>query len=156
MIGDFLVRPALRQELKNLAFAGRQKIVAVLDLFVAYLANVVLQQHLADHGTEERFPFRHSADGANQICLRGVLQDVGVGSGLESAKNIAFVRMHAEDYDARPRFPRHDLLRRFNTVQLRHSNVENGNLRVMLGREFHGFPSIAGLGYNFEIRLLFE
>ena len=155
-VGDFLVRPALCHELKNLTLAGGQKIVAIFNFFVAYLANVVFKQHLADHGTEERFPFRYSPDCANQICVRGVLKDVGAGSRLERAKDVAFIRMHTQDHDIRSGLAGDNLLSRLNSIQLRHADIKNRDLRVLLRNELNGFPSIGGFRHNFEVRLLLQ
>jgi hypothetical protein len=64
--------------------------------------------------------------------------------------------MHAEDHDLRPRLPGNDLLSRLNSIQLRHADIKNRDLRVMSGHQFNGFPSVSGFGHNLEIRLLFE
>lgn len=56
----------------------------------------------------------------------------------------------------RPRLPGSDLLSRLNSIQLRHADIKNCDLRVMPGHQFNGFPSISGFRHNFEVRLLFE
>jgi hypothetical protein len=37
-----------------------------------------------------------------------------------------------------------------------HTNIQNGYIRMLLGYQLNGFPSIASLRYNFEVGLLFE
>ena len=44
-IGSFLVGSAFRKQLQDLAFARSEKIVAIFHLLVAYLANLIFQQH---------------------------------------------------------------------------------------------------------------
>ena len=48
--------------------------------------------------------------------------------------------MHAENHYLCPGFVGGDLLSRLDPVELRHRDIEDGNLRVMLGNEFDGFP----------------
>ena len=55
-VGDFLIGPAFRHQLQDLAFAGSQKIVAILDVLVPDLANIIFEQHFADHGLKNDFP----------------------------------------------------------------------------------------------------
>ena len=49
-----------------------------------------------------------------------------------------------------------DLLRGLDSIELRHADIENGDLRMMFGDKLDGFPPIARLGDDFEIRLLIE
>ena len=49
-----------------------------------------------------------------------------------------------------------DLPGGLDPVELRHTDIENGNIRMLLRDQLHGFPSIAGLRYNFEVGLLLE
>jgi hypothetical protein len=37
-----------------------------------------------------------------------------------------------------------------------HTDIENGNIGMLFGDQFHRFPSIASLRYNFEVGLLLE
>ena len=54
------------------------------------------------------------------------------------------------------RLLRSDLLSRFNAIELRHADVEYGDLRVMFGDQFDGLPAIAGLGDDLEVGLLLQ
>ena len=49
-----------------------------------------------------------------------------------------------------------DLLSSLDTVELWHTDIENGNVGMLLGDQLHRFPSIASLGYNFEVGLLLQ
>jgi hypothetical protein len=47
-----------------------------------------------------------------------------------------------------------DLLGSLDSVELWHTDIENGNIRMLLGDQLYRFPSIASLRYNFEVGLL--
>ena len=64
--------------------------------------------------------------------------------------------MHAEDHHLRPPIVRSDLLRSLDPVELRHSYIQDRDIRVVLGNQFDRFSSIARLRDDVEIRLLFE
>jgi hypothetical protein len=49
-----------------------------------------------------------------------------------------------------------DLLGSLDSVELWHTDIENGNIRMLLGDQLYRFPSIASLRYNFEVGLLLE
>ncbi len=68
-IRDILVAPSFRHELKNLALPRSEEIIAVLDVLLAHLANIIFKQHLADHRAEEGFSFGDGAHRANQVRL---------------------------------------------------------------------------------------
>ena len=139
-VGDFLVGPAFRKQLQDLAFARGQKIVAILDVLVPYLANIIFKQHLADHRAEERFSVGNRSHGSNQIRLRRVLQNVRAGAGFQGPEDVAFIRVHAENHDLRLRFLGGDLLRSLDPIELRHADIENRNIRMMLWRPARRLP----------------
>ena len=84
--GDFLIVLAFSEKLQDFAFAGGQQLVAILHLAVLHLAHVILDQHFADGGAEESLAFADRYDGVDQIVLGGVLEQVGAGAGLQSAR----------------------------------------------------------------------
>jgi hypothetical protein len=44
----------------------------------------------------------------------------------------------------------------FDAIKLGHADIENGDLRMKLGDELDGFPPVARLRDNLEIRLLIQ
>jgi hypothetical protein len=53
-------------------------------------------------------------------------------------------------------FLRDDLTGGFDSVELRHADIENHDIGVMLGDKLDGLPSILGFGDYFEIGLPLE
>ena len=54
------------------------------------------------------------------------------------------------------RFPGHDLPRSFDSIQLRHADVENHDVGVMLGHKLCGLPAVFGFRHYLEGRLLLQ
>ncbi len=76
--------------------------------------------------------------------------------GFQGPEDVAFIGVHAENHYLGLGRLIGDLLGSLDPVELWHTDIENGNLRMMLGDQLHRFPSIASLRYHFEIGLLFE
>ncbi len=74
--GDFLVALAFGDELQNFALARGEQFVAVFDFAILQLADVILDQHAADGGAEERLAGMHRADGGDEIGFRRFLQQI--------------------------------------------------------------------------------
>ena len=155
-VGNFLVGSAFGKKLQDLAFARSQKIVAILHLLVAYLANIIFQQHLADHRAEERLSVGNRSHCSNQVRLRRVLQNVCARPSFQGPEDVAFIGVHAENHYLGLGRLIGDLLGSLDPVELWHTDIENGNVGMLLGDQLNGFPSIASLRYNFEVGLLLE
>jgi len=154
--GDLFVGLALRNQLQDLALARGQEVVGILHFLFADLTNVIFQQHFADHGAEARLTFGNGADRADEVGLRGIFQDVSARAGFQGAKDVALVGVHAEDHHIGMRFLSDDLPGSFNSIQLRHADVENHDIGVMPGNKLDGLPSILSFGRHFEIGLALE
>src|SRR5579863_4458069 len=82
-LGNLLVRLELRQQLKNLPFAWRQQVVAILSAASPDFSNVVLHQNPRDFRTEESLALVYGFDRGDQIPLGGVLQKIPFRSRLQ-------------------------------------------------------------------------
>jgi hypothetical protein len=64
--------------------------------------------------------------------------------------------MHAEDHYLGLGRLIGDLLGSLDPIELRHADIKNGNIRMLLGYKLDCFPSIAGFRDDFEVGLLLE
>src|SRR5689334_7400142 len=64
--------------------------------------------------------------------------------------------MHRKNNDARLRGPLHDLSRRLNTVEVRHGNIHDDNVRISLHRLAYCLISIGCLSDNTDVGLPLE
>ncbi len=117
--------------MQNFALARGEQFVAVFDRAFLHLAHVVLHQHLADRGAEERLAFADGSDRGDQIVLGGILQQVGAGAGLKRLEHVALVGVHAQENDGGLRQLGGDLPRGFDAVQDRHGDVHHDDVRLM-------------------------
>src|SRR5579884_1280907 len=153
---DVLVRLTLGQQLKNLTLALTQQFVGVLQALLLELTNVVLGQGLRDGGAEERSAGGDCADGAKQIGLNVVLQEIALHSGRERADQKLLVGVHAEDDDLYVGSPPQDLSRRVDSVQLGHGDVQHDYGRAELFSQRRRLHPIGRLAHDLDVLLSFE
>ena len=83
-------------------------------------------------------------------------KDVSARAGFERSQHVALVDMHAEDYDLGGGFARYDLPGRFDPIELRHADIEHGDIGMAFRDKLNGLATVTGFGDDFEIGLLFQ
>ncbi len=86
-----LLALAFGHQLQDFALAVGEQLVAVLGAELVELVHVILFQQTPDRGAEEGFAFGDGSNGGNQIGLRGILQQIGAGAGLERPDHVALI-----------------------------------------------------------------
>src|ERR1017187_3101238 len=152
-IGDLLAGFALSYQLQDFALAGRKQLVGIFAAGALEPAHVVLQQHLAYCGTEERLPGSGGADGARQVGFGGVLEEVGFGSRFQSAEHVPFVGVHTEHDHLRIGQRRTNLAGRLDAIQARHADIHHHDVRLQFPGHGHRFTPVVGFSDNGEVGL---
>ena len=89
-------------------------------------------------------------DGGDEIGFGGVLDEIAAGAGLESAKQIGLVGMHAENDGLGERMRGGELGDGFDAVENGHADVDHHDVRMESGGEFESLAAVGGLGDDFE------
>src|ERR1035438_4095811 len=152
-IGYFLAGLELRHQLQDFALAGREQLVGVFHAGALQLAHVVLEQDFAYRRTEERLPAGGGTDGARQVGFGGVLEQVGLGAGLQGTEYVPFVGVHTEHDNLGIRQRGANLAARFDAVQAWHADIHNYYVRFQFSGHGHGFTPVTGFSDHREVGL---
>src|ERR1039458_8845509 len=150
-VGDLLAGFALSHQLQDFALAGRKQFVGIFAARALQPAHVVLQQYLADRGTEERLPGSGGADGARQVGFGRVLKQVGLGSRFQCPEHVPFVGVHTEHDHLRIRQRRANLVGRLDAIQARHADIHHYHVRFQFPGHGHSFTPVAGFSDDGEV-----
>src|SRR5262249_46659348 len=113
-------------------------------------------QHLRDFSGEERLMGSERRDCTDQIARRVRLQKITARSRCNSLAHhfLRFVHRKYQYFDSRYRCP--DLPRRLKSIQLRHGEVEDRDIRNKLLRHCNGCPASRSLATNLPAGMVLE
>jgi hypothetical protein len=151
--GDFFVALALGEELQDFAFARSE--VGVRGF--GRLGRVSGIGGGRDACREVRLVTAKGIDGRDEDAVGAVFEDVAAGAGFDHLLNEIFGLVHGEDEDF-------GVGRRFanaasgvDTVEERHTNVEDRDVRFVLGSFVSSFAAVSGgFGANFPTGMRFN
>ena len=142
--------------MQQLALSLGEQVVAVFNVLVLQLTNIVFHQHAADGRTKKGLTLTNRADGVDEIRFGRFLQQVAASPCLEGAKHIAFVGMHTQHDDRHARLPGGDLARSLDAIHVGHGDIQHRDVRFEGLRQSHRLPTVAGLADHLKILLFFQ
>ena len=96
---------------------------------------IVVEEHVGNGRAEERFALGHRTHRANQIRFRRILQEIAPDASVHRPHEVFLVGIHAEDENSGSLAPTSNLGRRFETVQSRHRDIHDHDVRAQLLRK---------------------
>ena len=155
-IGDVFVGFAFGDELKDFALARCEQVVGVFGAAAFELANIIIEEDLADRGAEKRLAFSDGANGFDEIGFGGIFKQVALGAGFQGAQDVAFIGMHAEHDHENIWIGLRDLKGGFDAVEIGHADVHDDYVGLERFCKRDGFAAVAGLADDGEIGLLLD
>ena len=114
--------------------------------FVAGTGEEVVDDALADDGTEVGVPLGHGLERQAKFLGGGVLDQVTGSAALEGLDDIFLIGVHGKDQDLHVREIARDAGRDVQSIEAFHGHVDNGDVRIVFLDEVEGFAAIAGFG----------
>src|SRR6185369_10877210 len=155
VFGDLGGAFPFREKLEDLPFPcrehGENRIVGCLRKL-----DIVADDDFRYLRAQVRVVAQGGADGAGQLLIGVVLENVAGRASLEHLHHMALVRMHGQGDYLGPGKSGNDLTGRLDAVQIGHGNIHNHHVR----RQFQGGPdrvsAVVGLGDHFDIELFLD
>ena len=91
------------------------------------------------------------ADCLHQIVGRGLLDEIAGGAFLDELLDVFVVAIGGEDEHFGVWNLASDLTCRFEAVEQRHGDVDDGDVRLEFDGHLDGLPAILGLGDNLDV-----
>lgn len=86
----------------------------------------------------------------------GVFEEIASCAGGFGTANVAFVIMHGEDEDVGERRDLDDLAGGFDAIEVRHGDIDDGDIGGVEFGELDGFDTVRGFGDDGEGGIFFE
>lgn len=155
-VGNLTIALTGGQALKYFSFPKAQKIVTVIEAPPANLAHVILDEKFRNARAEIRVSRRYRPNGSQNIGLGRGFQKIPSRSRLQGPEHVAFVGVHADDYDSDGGKFLFYAGRRVGPVEARHAYVEQSDLRFVKGGQFDRFVAVRCFGYHVKLSVPFE
>ena len=125
-----------------------QALNGVLGDLVVTAVTQLLDQALGHRRREDRLATGEHVDGPGELAGRGVLEQVATGAGLQGVEHVGVQVEGGQDQHRRRVRERCDLAGRGDTVQDRHLQVHEYDVRVMRPRTGHRLCAVGSLGHK--------
>jgi hypothetical protein len=150
--GDFFIALALGEELKDFALARSE---AGAGGFVR-VGRVVGGSGGRDASGEIRLMVANGIDSSNEDAVGVVFEDVAASAGFDDLLNEIFGLVHGEDKDFGEGGRFANAASGVDTVEERHANIEDRDMRLVLRGFVGSFAAISGFGANFPAGMGFK
>src|SRR6266567_1455164 len=99
---------------------------------------------------------RDALDGADQVKVHGIFQDVTARAGRKRLAHQRFLGMHAQHQDSSFWKVLKNFSRCFDAAKSRHCAVHYGNCGPKLAGEAGSFLAVAGFTHDGDVRVVFQ
>jgi hypothetical protein len=140
--GDFLVAFAFGEELEDFTLARSE---AGAGGFGG-VGGIRDDGGFGNAGGEEGFVPTEGLDGVEENAVGFVLEDVAAGAGFDDLLDEIVRLMHGEDENFGGGRGFADLAGGFDAVEKGHADIEDGDVRLVLGGFFDGVSTVGGFG----------
>ena len=148
---DLLVAATFREHLEDLALARRHRGAVVGRCPLSSLMDEPVENRLRDLGGEIGMVLGKRFDGRLELRDRIRLQDVAPRAGGEDLVHVAFRTVHRVDEHLGQRALLANAARRFQTVELGHRQIEDGDVGAKSAGQAHRRMTGAGFATDLPI-----